>query len=621
MAGWPWPLDGVQRWFEDLWGWISEAAATAVSIVSTWINDAISSLWTTVSGAFSSLWTSITGALSGIWNSLVTTFSNLWTSISTGLGNLWGSITGALGSLWTSVSGALSGIWTSIVDTFSSLWTSISQGLGSLWTGITSAVGGLWDSVSGALGNLWTGFVEWGGSLVSNITTMFDGAMSAIGSWVGEALAGVARALGEALSGFANWFIAGLKGLAQTLAAGLEALMDVVGAILGPIILGFVDKLRETFKPGSPEEPLKRAVDEMVKTTQNRVLDELKKIYKSPFDPAQVIAISAGIAGLVIAAQVGVHGLASAAGIEIMGTRIDLTDVVESAVETMGLSRIVTSSFLMPLDVGLFTPLRYAYNQMFTPLIPPVMDLIRFVVREVITPEEFAATMPYHGFSPKWATAYWDAHWVLPAYGQIADAFHRGILSAAERDKFIVWHDYSPESRPGIAVSDLAIMAGLLKTLIPRVDLRYGWEMGRITDADLVHRYELLGYEEDSELMADIQKARALTEEIHKVRDEWIRDFIEGYILEDLLRANLAEIGIGPLRIDYYVTYAKMRRGREHNKRLLGIYEDAYFKDLKTYEELTADAMPILVDPDALDLFLTEAYIRKYKKPKGEVGD
>lgn len=250
------------------------------------------------------------------------------------------------------------------------------------------------------------------------------------------------------------------------------------------------------------------------------------------------------------------------------------------------------------------------------PRIPGPSDLIRFVVREVITPGDFNKWMARQGYSEDWAKAYWDAHWELPARTWIDEWFHRTGGSEEVWEAYMIWHDYSPKPRREGFPSDIDIIRALRKTLIPRVDLRYGWEWGRITDDEFVEWYRKLGYEDDAELMAEIQKVRAMYEEIHKVRDEWIRDFIDGFIDEGTLRANLEALGISATRVEYYVAYAKKRRDREYRQALLDYYEDAYVKDLITDEDLEQRVREILVDEDAIQLFLGKAYVRKYKKPR-----
>ena len=181
----------------------------------------------------------------------------------------------------------------------------------------------------------------------------------------------------------------------------------------------------------------------------------------------------------------------------------------------------------------------------------------------------------------------------------------------------MVLHDYSPTARPGQSRSDLEILRALIKTRIPRVDLRRGWELGVILDEDLEERFRWLGYEEDAPLMAEIARMEALESEIGKVRDEWITDFKEGYITEETLRANLAEIGVVEPRAGYYVAAALKRRARDHKKELLAYYLDAYGKDLLLEEDLHNRVSEILVEPDVVDLVMARAYVKKYAKPKG----
>jgi hypothetical protein len=355
----------------------------------------------------------------------------------------------------------------------------------------------------------------------------------------------------------------------------------------------------------------------MAFTMRQRIEEIIKSAYKSPPVGPELAQAAGEVMATCLAGQVTGEAAGAAADQAHPLKNIGFRDIVSHAVDAIGPQNIVGAIMRMPVEIGLLTPLRHYYNQTFQPEIPGPSDLIRFVVREVITPEEFYATMPLHGFSEKWAKAYWDSHWVLPAFGNVVDAYHRRILSQDELRKFMIWHDYSPEPRPGVSKSDVDIMMGLLKTPIPRVDLRRGWEMGAIPDEDLVRRFEALGYEDDSPLMASIAKQEAMEPYINRLIENARSDFVKGYIQERDFRATLEALGKSPSIVEFLVQDALQDRQRRLKDSAVSDLKDSYVKGaIADLEDLKSALSEYIVDPEALEAELRDAYVRRWKKPK-----
>lgn len=578
---WPWPLDAVENWFNGLWTWVGEASNNAVSVVAGWINDAAGWVRDRVFDAAGWVRDRIQDLLAGLGNALnaVQTFlaeriagiPPAISSVVSGLINwLADSIHGGLEWLNGSISSAATTISESMSGFFNWLADGIHGGLEWLHDGITSGISGLLDWLKARLGALDEKLTDVGTWIVNSVGESTSAAIDVIGTGISRAFEGVTGAF---------------SGVFGT----LGSLYDIVNPT------EVADAFLVTLKGfGFSPDPLK------IPGFGADADEYLKQVDEWAFGINTQFHAVATVGAILEAATLGQYDVAYQ----------QYLNEPRVAAFTAAAKEVWTMEFQAKLGIRA----NQAFLAKYTPLIPPVQDLIRFVVREVIPPAEFYATMPFLGFSPKIARDYWEAHWILPDPSRLIDAFHRGKLKKEELDKYIVWHDFKPENRPGISKSDLDIYAGTLKTLIPRVDLRYAWEMDQLTREDLIERYEWLGYEDDAPLMADIQINRALVEEINKVRNESLNDFIAGLITEETLRGNLAALGISSLRIDYYIQYALKRRERNRKNDLLDLYRDGFLKDLLEEEQFRARVAEIIVIPEVADLFVDKAYSDKYKK-------
>ena len=582
MSGWPWPLDAVQAWFDDLWGWIGNAAESAVKVVAGWINNSASWLWNQILNVGNWIVSSAADIVAKVGMGITSLGTTLGSAITNFAGLVGKNFSDVGAWIYAQVSAAVDasaktfeGFSSGLAGLIGNIAAQISKGLGDLGSWLGSTV---WGWIDGAL--RWaTDSFAWLNSQLQDVGSNLVNVVNAAVGGVGEAVAsGLGFVFGPVIEGATNFFNA-----VGGLAAGFDPSMllsDVQGGIAS-----LMAAMTEAFTPHSPRDP-----GEAFNMAWN-LISQISQIYM--VQTTTMLAVEAVSLGQIDTAP---------------------AKFLDTPQLQAGYS-LVQQLFSTMNEAALIIPLRQHMMRAFTPNIPGAGDLISFVVREVIPPEKFYEYMPLQGFSREIAGWYWEAHWVLPGINQLYTAFHRGIISRDELDKYIVLHDFKPEPRPGIAKSDQEIVRGIIKTLIPRVDIRYAWEGGMISDEELTARYEGLGYEEDSGLMAQIQIARTLTEEIGKVRTEWLTDFTDGYIDEGTLRANLEVLGILGARQDYYVLYAVKRRDRNAAKKRLGIYHDAYLKDLITDEEIDTYVREILVDPDAIDVFLQDSYTDKYKKP------
>jgi hypothetical protein len=154
--------------------------------------------------------------------------------------------------------------------------------------------------------------------------------------------------------------------------------------------------------------------------------------------------------------------------------------------------------------------------------LPPIQDLVRFMVRDVFDTENRDVYAPNTGFNAKWrrmdpkygamqgisddvAELYWRAHWLIPPTGQLYNIYHRNRVRTPPGGKKFTYpmlekaleiNDNNPEFIPYLIQQS--------EHLLTRVDVRRAYRLGAIEVTDVVDNYKMRGYsDKDAETLGE----------------------------------------------------------------------------------------------------------------------
>jgi len=227
--------------------------------------------------------------------------------------------------------------------------------------------------------------------------------------------------------------------------------------------------------------------------------------------------------------------------------------------------------------------------------LPSPSDLVRFVVREVAlmppdypTPQFFLDAMKKWGYDDYWARAYWWSHWELPAFGQLQEAYFRGIITESELKQFIKWHDYSPDPRPGISKSDLEIMFELIFKMPDKLDARWMRRWGIINSEEHKQLLKAEGLHPDwLDRVALAERMNMLADERTEIKSALRSQYLVGMITAQVLQQKLREIFYTPEETEFLIRAAEERYKYELMKDAIDAAKYNYRLGKITLEELS----------------------------------
>ena len=184
-------------------------------------------------------------------------------------------------------------------------------------------------------------------------------------------------------------------------------------------------------------------------------------------------------------------------------------------------------------------------------VIPPVQDLVRFVVREAFNEDivrkygldegfssEFRDAASKVGLDEVWSKMYWRAHWELPSLTMGYDMLQRGIIDKDDLLTLMKSQDVMPYWRQKLM--DLSF------NTYTRVDIRRMYEAGILDEAGVYKAYLDVGYDPDraTNMTAFTIKLYEI-EQKEATKGDILGAFKKAVLTEPEARKMLKDIGYG----------------------------------------------------------------------------
>lgn len=643
-TGWPWPLEGVQEWFEDLWNYVGEVGewvvTNVVGPVSQGIRDAVSGILSGVSGFLNDSFRGVVDTIkaigdiawsAGSWTASTVTkgVADLFSAASTSIGNAIGTGLGPLVGIGTGLAGIstfLQGLPQDVRDWLAKFFGRFmphSPGI------LEDIIQYIIDMLQGKkyraymdarvetlgydpsmqmrdLQKLWKPVSDMVEALFSPVFTQIsDRAKIPIGSPPSTVVNDAVSTVKLMVSVMIPFIIAMIAGelVHPTKELGLSqasaALFDIAGFrriswdIMGAFtyvtsVIPLERALYETIQPLVPRE------EEIMRLTSRGVLNR-----EGMTDLMHKVGYSDYWASLYWATH---WDMPRWADLQQMVWRRGITqDQMNEALRYLATS----------------DPYMKGYESILWD-IPRSTDLITFVVREVIPPERFYDAMELQGFQREWSEAYWEAHWRLPDFGNLQTAMWRGVISKEDYDHYLVLWDYKPEPRPGLAKADRTIMSEISYDLPGRIDMRWMARWGMV-DLDVLKDLELKrGIHPDwADKIAESEWQNMLLDERSRVLSALRSMYGKGYISRADFQKEVLTLKFTPHETELTMRAADLDYAQERKEDRLKLATELFRRDQITKTEFVTELTGIGLQPDrAVSLAdFTELKVKKVEMP------
>lgn len=283
---------------------------------------------------------------------------------------------------------------------------------------------------------------------------------------------------------------------------------------------------------------------------------------------------------------------------------------------------ITETEFEERLRAGAMAPEAIPLWKKLKGLIPGPSDLVRFALREAWRDDvaakygydqgdtgEFTSWMEKQGYGPEWSQAYWRSHWEIPPTGMGFDMLHRDIISETELVELLKINDLAP--------GWIDKVVQLARPLPGRIDRRWAFQEGEITEAELKQLYLWDGYTDKwAEILANTVIKRSVSDAKGMTRAAIVSAYKKRRLSSAEAVSMLEDIGIPSAVAQFYLGQADSDHADDLLDRRIGVVGKQFsVGDLSESE--TRDALGQLgVGSSEIAVYLEEWGISRATKVK-----
>jgi hypothetical protein len=623
VTNWPWPLQGVQSWFENLWNEVWKQAQRVLDLIIPKLLDVQNYLWEKVIGVRDFLWGKYTEVRDYLWGKLIDVRDYLWQKFVTVRDYLWGKIMDARDYVWNKLIDVRDYLWQKLIDVRDFLWGKYTEVRDYLWQKLLDARDYFYQKlidVRDFLGGKFADFQNW---LNMEVLDPWS-------DWLKSIVAFLEKFGADPLGTIADAWLSFNQALWKWTSEQTPTIMKLLTFSVTQDIFGEIQWIAEraTSYSESGYDGFLAFTETLKNTSSDRMLPVIIEFLKTQselrYDAVtwtQSLQMNPALRGLDFTEmfahgewQMLLAGFAGGFGMGIISMVVNkpvaywLNSVIRPEildVETLRTSflreEISDTDVNWNLQRWGFDDKKIETIKKTWKWIPGPTDLIRLAVRESFTPPlvldyesaDYKKWMKKQG-AEDWSDMFWHAHWVLPSISELSEMVHRNVIDDETWKKFVTLNDYWPPMVDNFKK--------IIYTPFTRVDIRRMYNSGVIDEEGVTRAYKDIGYDEE--------KAAKLTEFTKALKTGTAKDLTLSMIVKSFKQGNtsrdaalemIVDLGYEEDEADFILSLYEQQT-KEESRELSQSKFDAMFQlGLIDREELKRNLIALNYSTDAAE--------------------